>query len=206
MNPFRVLIRFIPHSMKQSLYLKIRNSITNFKQPKMLWGYRNSDGRWQQKTRISDTVFMYHPEKINISDNVFIGHYCVLDGTGGLEIGEGTQISHFSGIITHSSHIAIRLYGKHYQNILEYDKKGYQIGKVVIGKYVFVGVGSKILPGVTIGDGALIAAGAIVNNNVESFKIVAGNPAKVIGDTRELDAKYLEDPQLKEWYYEWQKK
>lgn len=173
----------------------------------MVWGYKDSDGEFRDRTRISDTVFMYHPERIRISDNVFVWHYTILDGTGGLEIGEGTQIGAWVGIFTHSSHIAIRIYGNHYQGVPENDKKGYPIDSVKIGKYVFVGAGSKILPGVSIGDGALISAATLVNKDVENFQIVAGNPAKVIGDTRKLDEKYLQyDPQLREWYMEWQEK
>ena len=72
------------------------------------------------------------------------------------------------------------------------------------GKYVFVGVGAKILYGTIIGDGALVSPGSIVRGDVETFAIVAGDPAEVIGDTRDLDSEYLQDPQLKGWYDEWQ--
>lgn len=172
----------------------------------MVWGYRNSTGEWCPRTRISDTVFIYHPERITIADNAFVWHYSILDGTGGLDIGEGSQIGAWVGIFTHSSHIAIRIYGNHYQEVVEQEKKGYPIAGVQIGKYVFIGAGAKILPGVTIGDGSLISAGAIVTSNVGEFEIVAGNPAAVIGNTRKLDRKYLKDPQLLAWYEEWQKK
>lgn len=155
---------------------------------------------------MSDTVFFYHPERIRVSENVFVWHYTILDGTGGLEIGEGSQIGAWVGIFTHSSHIAIRVYGNHYQEIPESQKKAYPIVPVKIGKYVFIGAGAKILPGVTIGNGALIGAGAIVSKNVNDFEIVSGNPAEVIGDTRKLDKRYLNDPQLLEWYQEWQQK
>jgi acetyltransferase-like isoleucine patch superfamily enzyme len=171
----------------------------------MIWGYQNFMGEWCPKTRISDTVFIYHPEKIRIADNVFIWHYTILDGTGGLEIGEGSQIGAWVGIFTHSSHIAIRIYGKHYQKVPEYEKRGYQVAAVRIGKYVFIGAGAKILPGVIVGDGSLISAGSVVYRDVKKFEIVAGNPAKVVGDTRMLDEEYLKDPQLNVWYEEWQK-
>lgn len=176
-----------------------------YKAPKMIWGFKDSNGAWRPRTRISDTVFFYHPERIQIDDNVFIWHYTILDGTGGIKIGEGTQIGAWVGIFTHSSHIAIRIYGNHYQEVSESEKKGYPTTPVKIGKYVFVGAGAKILPGVTVGDGSLIAAGSIVTKDVGDFEIVSGNPAKVIGDTRELDKKYLEDPQVYKWYTEWQK-
>lgn len=172
----------------------------------MIWGYQDASGAWRERTRIGDTVLFNHPEKIYISDNVFVGNYSILDGTGRLEIGEGCQLAGWNGIYTHSSHIAIRIYGNHYQEVLEHEKVGFKVAPVLIGKYVFVGAGAKIFPGVTIGNGALIAAGAIVTRDVEEFAIVSGNPAVVTGDTRRLDERYLKNLQLLEWYNEWQKK
>jgi acetyltransferase-like isoleucine patch superfamily enzyme len=169
----------------------------------MLYGYMDSSGVWRPKTRISDTASIYRPKRVLIEDNVFIGHYTILDGTGGLEIGEGTQISSWAGLFTHSSHVSIRLYGKHYQEVPEGEKKGFRIAPVRAGKYVFIGLGAKILYGTTIGDGVLVSPGSIVRGEVEPFAIVSGAPAEVIGDTRDLDRKYLQDPQLKGWYDEW---
>ncbi|NJM05053.1 acyltransferase [Candidatus Gracilibacteria bacterium] len=87
--------------------------------------------------------------------------------------------------------------------MFETQKQGYPIAPVTVGRYVFIGAGAKILPGVNIGDGALVSAGAIVAKSVEPFQIVGGNPASVIGDTRKLDARYLRDEQLRRWYNEW---
>lgn len=53
-------------------------------------------------------------------------------------------------------------------------------GKVVIGDWVYIGAGSLIMPGVTIGDNALIAAGSVVTKSVPSRMVAAGNPAKII--------------------------
>ena len=171
----------------------------------MIWGYRDASGNWRERIRISDTTFIYHPEKVFIANNVFVWHYTILDGTGGLEIGEGTQIGAWVGIFTHSSHLAIRLYGHHYHEVPENEKKGYPIAPVKIGRFVFIAASAKILPGITIGDGSLISAGSVVKKDVEPFQIISGDPARVVGDTRKLDARYLADPQLREWYMEWQK-
>ncbi len=54
-------------------------------------------------------------------------------------------------------------------------------GDVVIGNDVWFGDSAMILPGVRIGDGAVIGAGAVVTKNVDNYEIVAGNPAKHIG-------------------------
>lgn len=176
-----------------------------FKAPRMIWGHINSEGEWQEKTRISDTVFFNHSERVIIGNNVFIGHFSILDGTGKLVIEEGVQIAGWNGIYTHSSHISIRLYGKHYQEIPEDSKKGYVVDSVKISRYAFIGAGSIILPGVSIGRGALVAAGSIVKNDVDDFQIVSGNPAISIGSTKNMDAKYLGDHKLKSWYEEWQR-
>ena len=203
MNLKLLIKRIVPSFLQRAIRTEINTLIRKIKAPKMLWGFENFSGKYCQRTRISDTVFFYHPESIEISDNVFVWHYTILDGTGGLEIGEGTQIGAWVGIFTHSSHIAIRLYGNHYQNVPEKEKKGYPISRVRIGKYVFIGAGSIILPGVSIGDGALISAGSVVTRDVNDFEIIAGNPAKVIGSTKDLDSQYLTDPQLRAWYSEW---
>jgi len=60
-------------------------------------------------------------------------------------------------------------------------------GEVVIGDRVWIGYRAIILPGVTIGEGAVVGAGAVVTRDVEAFAIVAGNPARKIGErSREL--------------------
>lgn len=53
-------------------------------------------------------------------------------------------------------------------------------GKVVIGDYVYIGSNALILPGVTIGDHVLVAAGTVVTKSIPSGVVVAGNPAKII--------------------------
>lgn len=56
------------------------------------------------------------------------------------------------------------------------------LAPVKIGDYVFIGPRSIILAGVTIGDGAIVGAGAVVTKDVEPYTIVGGVPAKVIGE------------------------
>jgi maltose O-acetyltransferase len=63
-----------------------------------------------------------------------------------------------------------------------------RLGRITIGNNVFIGQRATILPGVTIGDHVIIAAGAVVTKDVPSHSIVAGNPARVI---RELTDEYL---------------
>lgn len=53
-------------------------------------------------------------------------------------------------------------------------------GKVVIGNYVYIGANALIMPGVTIGDNVLVAAGSVVTKSIPPRMVVAGNPAKII--------------------------
>ena len=70
-------------------------------------------------------------------------------------------------------------------------------GDVVIGDRVWIAYRAIILPGVKIGDGAVVAAGAVVTRDVEPFTIVAGSPAKKLGDrTRDLRYQLRFDPPL----------
>lgn len=171
--------------------------------PRMVLGYTSFDGTYLAKTRISNTVNIVNPENLNIADNVFIGHYNILDASNRITIGEGCQISNFISILTHSSHQSVRLYGKHY---IQYNgrHKGYITGEVIIGKYTFIGAHSLVMPGSKIGKGSLVTAYTLVKGEFPDFAIIAGNPAQVVGDTRVKDSKLLNEyPELAEYYTEW---
>ncbi len=62
----------------------------------------------------------------------------------------------------------------------EYLIKEYRLGPVVIGNEVMIGANTTILPGVTIGDGAIVAAGSVVTKDVPPGAFVGGNPIRVI--------------------------
>ena len=70
-------------------------------------------------------------------------------------------------------------------------------GEVVIGNRVWIGYRAIILPGVTIGEGAVVAAGSIVSRDVEPYTIVAGSPARPISErTRDLEYQLAYQPWL----------
>ena len=73
-----------------------------------------------------------------------------------------------------------RKYGKHINNSIYEDSKIRNNQPVIIGNDVWIGANVIILPGVRIGDGAILAAGAIITKDVKPYQIVAGNPAKQI--------------------------
>lgn len=107
-----------------------------------------------------------------IGEGTWIGAFTLIDGSGGLEIGAGCDISSGVHIYTHSS--ARRcVSGRAYPAV---DRQ-----PVRIGDRVFVGANAVINMGVHIGDEAVIGAGAVVTKDVAARTIVAGVPARAIG-------------------------
>ncbi|MGH0423398.1 MULTISPECIES: acyltransferase [Bacillus] len=71
----------------------------------------------------------------------------------------------------------------------EYLIREYRLGEIVIGNEVMIGANTTILPGVEIGDGAIISAGTLVHRDVPSGAFVGGNPMRVIYTKEEMDAR-----------------
>lgn len=178
---------------------KVRYELNKIVQPQMVWGFERFDGLYLKKTRISNTTYLGNKESLVIEDNVFIGHYNFIDASNIIKIKEGCQITNFVSILTHSSHISIRLYGKEYTNFS--NLKGYLKGDVYIGEYSFIGPHSLIMPNTKIGKGCIVTAYSNVKGQFSDFSIISGNPAKVVGDTRKLDESYLNEyPDLQKFY------
>jgi acetyltransferase-like isoleucine patch superfamily enzyme len=168
----------------------------------MIYGYFNRKPfSFRKNTRVSSSAILSYKSKITLADHIWIGHYCLLDGIGGIEIGEGVHLASHTCIYTHSSHDAIRLLGQNFIEIPAEIRPAYHRAPVSIGKYTFVGTHCVILPGVKIGQGCIIGAGSVVARNVADYAIVAGNPAEVKGSTREADEKLLEQWKTTDSYY-----
>ena len=105
---------------------------------------------------------------ITIGRRTVINQQCCLDGRGGLTIGDYVNISAGVWILTDSHDMNDPLFPE-------------ILAPVTIGNHVWVGSRALILPGVTIGEGGVVAAGAVVTGNVEPFVVVAGVPARPIG-------------------------
>lgn len=115
--------------------------------------------------------------RIEIGRGTHVDRRCVLYGQGGIHIGQGCAIA--SGVII-------------YSQTNQYDvapetpvvSQGTRYAPVRIGDDVWLGAGAIVLPGTVIGDHAVIAAGAVVNRNVDEWLVVGGVPAKPIRDRR----------------------
>lgn len=126
-------------------------------------------GRVGEHVRLRMPVVIYHPKQISVGEYVDIGEFVVLRGAQGLVIGSRVLIAASVVITTVGHPITPPRYGVN------------EGGPVTIEDDVWIGAGAVILPNVTIGRGAVVAAGAIVTRSVDANTIVAGNPARPIG-------------------------
>jgi len=110
---------------------------------------------------------------IKLGERVYLGPYCYI-GTGNhkLYIGADSMIGAQSYIIT-ENHCT-------YRTDIPYAQQGYRGGDVVIGKNVWIGCHVTILPGVTIGDHAVIGAGSVVTKSIPPAQTWCGVPAKIL--------------------------
>jgi len=107
---------------------------------------------------------------IRIARRVWLGPYVVIYGHGSVEIGESTLVSMHCTIL--SSNHAIPTMGTLIRDVAD------ELRPTKIGRDVWIGANAVILGGVTIGDGAVVAAGAVVTKDVEPGAVVAGVPAR----------------------------
>lgn len=119
----------------------------------------------------SSIIPNYHKyfHKMDIGDNVVIARTAVLDknvNPQGIHIGDNTWILRNATVLAHD----------HCRSLNE--NKG--LFNTTIGKNCIIGINSIILPGITVGDHCVVAAGAVVTKNTPPHTILAGNPAKVI--------------------------
>ena len=119
----------------------------------------------------------FEPSNIVIGEDSIIGDHAFLDGRAALKIGSHVDIA--SSVMIYNS-----------EHDLEKADFVAREEPVTIGDYVFIGPRAIILPGVRIGKGAVVAAGAVITNNVPDFSIVGGVPAKVIGERKNKALKY----------------
>lgn len=119
----------------------------------------------------------YNPSNIVIGKDTIIGEGVVLDGRDKLQIGDHVDFA--SEVMVYNCQHDI------------HDPEFKAIPQpVIIEDYVFVGPRVIILPGVKLGKGSVIAAGAVVTKDVEPFTIVGGVPAKTIGERNEKELHY----------------
>jgi acetyltransferase-like isoleucine patch superfamily enzyme len=123
---------------------------------------------------VEESVLLFPPfysefgKNLTLGPGVFINLGCRFQDTGGITIGEGTLIGHGSTLTTLNHHV-------------DPARRADMLpAPIHIGRKVWLGAAVTVVPGVTIGDGAIIAAGADVTKDVPPNAIVSGVPAKLI--------------------------
>lgn len=130
---------------------------------------------------VDDTFRLFPPfytdfgKNISIGKDVFINSGCHFQDQGGIIIGDGSLIGH-NVVLATINH-----------DLLPSQKRKNHYAPITIGSNVWIGSNAVILPGVTIGEWAVVAAGAVVTHDVPPLTIVGGVPARVIKviDTKE---------------------
>jgi len=130
-----------------------------------------------KNSRIHIGARFFNPVNIKVGQGTIIGDNAFLDGRDKLVIGDCVDIA--SEVMIYNSEHDINSEDFHAIN-----------APVEIGDYVFIGPRAIILPGVKIGKGAIVAAGAVVAKDVLDFAIVGGVPAQVIGERKIKDPHY----------------
>ena len=177
-----------------------------FQGPRIIYGWRNANGQWCVNTRVSSHTCVEGRQGLQMHDHVFVGHFNRLDGSNGLVLEEGVQVTSHVAILSHSSHRSVRVMGRRY--IQDPNPVGYVRQATRIGAYSFIGPHSVIAPGSQIGKGVIVQAYSFVSGVVPDFAIVGsqahGKPAEVIGDTRRMDRALLQrHPELHAMYAQW---
>ena len=124
-------------------------------------------GRKLEDVRILTPFICDFGNRVKFGKNVFINHSAILSASGGIEFEDGVCIAPGVRIATINHDFNER-------------HTIYTYGKVLIKKNAWIGIGATICPGVTIGQNAVVGAGAVVTKDVPDNAVVGGCPAKII--------------------------
>ena len=117
-------------------------------------------------SRVSGPLTAIRPHCVSIGKNVVVMPGCLMMSAGGITIDDGAMIAANVQLISNNHDL--------------YERQVITCKPVHIGKNAWIGAGATILPGVTIGDNAVVGAASVVTRDVEADTIVVGNPAKFI--------------------------
>ena len=115
---------------------------------------------------VSIPLTAVRPHMVRIGRNVVVMPGCLMMSAGGITIDDGAQIAANVQLISNNHDL--------------YERQVITCKPVHIGKNAWIGAGATILPGVTVGDNAVVGAASVVTKDVPADTIVAGNPAKII--------------------------
>lgn len=123
---------------------------------------------------IGENSKFIHPEKVKMEGYIYIGHDSYFLAPGGVVIKQGVCIGPKVSFLTENHR-----YDAPDLEAIPYDLENIR-RQITIEENVWIGYGAIIMPGVTLGEGSIVAAGSVVTKDVEACSIVGGNPAKHI--------------------------
>ena len=183
----------LTHIEISDLFLEFINGISFYKQTMRRILLKALAKNIGENVTISQGVKFKHPETFSIGDGVFIGDDCLLQGRhkGTAIIEEGSWIGPQVFIDARNLHIgknvglgpASKILGSQHTGIpsnVPVIQTDLEIKPVMIEDNADIGTGATILPGVRVGKGTIVGAGAVVNRDIPAMSVVAGVPAKVI--------------------------
>lgn len=124
-------------------------------------------GRKLDDVRILTPFVCDFGNQVTFGRNVFINHSAILSASGGIEFGDGVQVAPGVRIATINHDFNER-------------HSIYTYGKVTLKRNAWIGMNVTICPGVTIGEYAVIGAGAVVTKDISDYAVAVGSPARVI--------------------------
>ncbi len=141
------------------------------------------DHRLHPTVAVGKGVRIAFPERLVLGKHISIGCDGYLQARGGITIGDHSILGARVVVLSHNHNYLAPA-------TLPYDEEEL-VRPVVLGRYVWVGMGSMVCPGTTIGDAAVVLIGSVITRDVPPMAIVRGNPAVVVGRrdeerTREL--------------------
>ena len=188
------ILRIWPSRLFYPVYICRRNIVTA--------RLKGRFKRFGKGSLLAPEVQIFNPQFMEVGDNTSIMGHCVLetctvdDNTPRMVVGSKVSLGEYTHV-TCANHIVIgegTLTGRFvlitdnahgeskYEDLLlpPMQRKIVSPGEVIIGRNVWIGDKTTILPGVKVGDGAIIAANAVVTKDVPPYAVVAGVPAKVV--------------------------
>ncbi len=150
-----------------------------------------------RRVHIGPGSVLWAPRGLSIGDDVYIGKRCTIECDG--SIGSGTLIANHVGIVGRRDHDVWKVGAMASRAPWIGEPNANHPGRglrVEIGPDVWIGYGAIILSGVTIGRGAVVAAGSVVTESVAPYCVVAGNPARVVGQRFDNESQEIHERML----------
>ena len=131
-------------------------------------------------TKIFDFVFIDARHTLKIGKYSIITWHCIIEGGANIKIGDRVFLGPGSKLLSST----YELHGYYTSQFLPKDAYSINYGNITIENDAYIGAGTIVMPGVKIGEGAVVGANSLVNHNLKPWGIYFGNPVKLIG-TRE---------------------